>query len=132
MRQFGNTVRYTCSGRFRIETRRQYVAKASAILDRFGSPFWDVPDNPIRSAGTSRSIARISRINRIDPTNGTQPNVQILTGCHRQQEFEPIPETCTGCPKLLSVGDTPTDGSQAAELESVLVTFRLRVACYQL
>ena len=27
----------------------------------------------IRSAGTSRSIARISRINRIDPANGTWP-----------------------------------------------------------
>ena len=58
-----------------IETRRQYVAKASAILDRFGSPFWDVPDDPIRSAGTPHSIARINRIHRIDPANGTRPGV---------------------------------------------------------
>ena len=39
-----------------IETRRQYVAKASAILDQFGSPFWDVPDDPIRSDPPERRV----------------------------------------------------------------------------
>ena len=61
----------------RIETRCQYVAKASVMLDRFGSPFWGGPDDPIRSARTSRSIARISRINRIDLANGTRPMTVI-------------------------------------------------------
>ena len=42
---FGN--KFDIAAFSRIETRRRYVAKMSAILDRFGPPISDVPDNPI-------------------------------------------------------------------------------------
>ena len=39
---FGNAAANNCP-----ETLRQYVAKASAILDQFGSPISEVPDDLI-------------------------------------------------------------------------------------
>ena len=76
----------------RIETHRQYVAKASRHI---GSPFWDMPDNPIRhiplrrSAGLSGSIQPMERSPRlifgVPLLYGTADN--LLDGRHKDLQI---------------------------------------------